>query len=131
MKKTNKLEISKEDLYADHKTMLLKKAPKVSLNKYYYCVNTFNNDEPVQLEGYVEAASEEAAIRELVTTGVVDSQGYEFLELKAMDGVDSGLMYGIVKEFENGTTLWYEPITDVVDGFVFRKQDRSIIRIWK
>lgn len=41
------------------------------------------------------------------------------------------LTYGIIKEFEDGTTLWYEPITDVIDAFVLRKQNGSIIRIYK
>ena len=41
------------------------------------------------------------------------------------------LMYGIIKEFEDHTILWYEPITDMIDGFVLRKQDGSIIRIYK
>jgi hypothetical protein len=40
------------------------------------------------------------------------------------------LGYGLIEEFENGTTLWYEPITDVIDGFVLRKRDGSIIRIY-
>lgn len=46
------------------------------------------------------------------------------------------LKYGIIKEFEDGTILWYEPITDTIDGFVLRKYDfveeiDEIIRIWK
>lgn len=32
-----------------------------------------------------------------------------------------GLQYGIVKEFEDGTILWFEPVTDEKDGFVLRK----------
>lgn len=38
--------------------------------------------------------------------------------------------YGLIEEFENGTTLWYEPITDVIDGFTLRNRDGSIIQIW-
>jgi polygalacturonase len=39
-------------------------------------------------------------------------------------------------EFEDGTILWYEPITDTIDGFVLRKYDfveeiDEIIRIWQ
>lgn len=30
------------------------------------------------------------------------------------------LAYGIIREFQDGTTLWYEPITDEIDGFVLR-----------
>ena len=40
------------------------------------------------------------------------------------------LGYGLIEEFEDGTTLWYEPITDVIDGFTLRKRDGSIIRIY-
>ena len=40
------------------------------------------------------------------------------------------LRYGFVEEFEDGTTLWYEPITDYLDGFVLRKRDGSIIRVY-
>lgn len=40
------------------------------------------------------------------------------------------LRYGLIEEFEDGTTLWYEPITDVIDGFTLRNQDGSIIRIY-
>lgn len=31
------------------------------------------------------------------------------------------LSYGIVKKYDNGTTLWFEPVTDELDGFVLRK----------
>lgn len=41
------------------------------------------------------------------------------------------LTYGIIKEFKNGTSLWYEPITDNLDGFVLRATDDDIIEIWK
>lgn len=51
------------------------------MNKYYYCVNTFQNDEPVQIDGYVFAESEEEAVRKLIDDDVVDSHRYEFLEL--------------------------------------------------
>ena len=36
------------------------------------------------------------------------------------------LAYGIVREYSNGTTLWFEPITDELDGFVLRKSGGSI-----
>ncbi|NBK99401.1 MAG: hypothetical protein EOM50_15545 [Erysipelotrichia bacterium] len=36
------------------------------------------------------------------------------------------LVYGIVMEYSNGTTLWFEPITDELDGFVLRKSGGSI-----
>ena len=51
------------------------------MNKYYYCVNTFNNDNPVQLDGYVKAESEEDAIQKLVDDGIIWPYGYEFLDL--------------------------------------------------
>lgn len=40
------------------------------------------------------------------------------------------LEYGIIREFENGTTLWYEPITDDFDGFVLRGFNGEVIKIW-
>ena len=52
------------------------------MNKYHYCVNTFKDGEPVQLNGDVEAESEEDAIRRLIDNGTVYSRGYEFLDLK-------------------------------------------------
>ena len=54
---------------------------KVVSYDYYYCVNTFKNDEPVQLDGYVNAENKEKAIQKLIDNGVIDSHGYEFLEL--------------------------------------------------
>lgn len=52
------------------------------MNKFYYCVNTFRNGEPVQLEGYVMADSEKDAIQELVDEEIIDLRSYEFLELE-------------------------------------------------
>lgn len=53
------------------------------INKYKYCVNTFNKDGyPAQYSGYVYGESEEDAIQELVKEGVVCERGYEFLELR-------------------------------------------------
>lgn len=51
------------------------------MNKYYYCVNTFQNNKPVQKQGYIEAESEEDAIQKLIDEGIVSPRGYEFLEL--------------------------------------------------
>lgn len=34
---------------------------------------------------------------------------------------DKELSYGIVKKYDNDTTLWFEPVTDELDGFVLRK----------
>ena len=51
------------------------------MDKYYYCVNTFRNDEPVQLEGFVFADSERDAVHELIDEEIIDSRSYEFLEL--------------------------------------------------
>ncbi len=44
--------------------------------------------------------------------------------------MDYGLTYGLVKEFENETELWFEPITDEIDGLVLRTSDGSIIQVW-
>ena len=52
------------------------------MSKYHYCVNTFKEDEPVQLYGDVEAETEKDAIQKLIDNGTVDPRGYEFLELK-------------------------------------------------
>ena len=41
------------------------------------------------------------------------------------------LDYGVVREFKDGTTLWYEPITDEINGFVLRDRDGYIIKVWK
>ena len=43
----------------------------------------------------------------------------------------NGFTYGVIREFENGNVLWYEPITDEIDGFVLRDNDGSIVRTWK
>jgi hypothetical protein len=51
------------------------------MNRYYYCVNTFKSDTPVQLEGFVKADSEEAVIGKLIQEGVIDPRSYEFLDL--------------------------------------------------
>ena len=39
---------------------------------------------------------------------------------------ENELTYGIIREYANGTTLWFEPITDTLDGFILRKSDHSI-----
>lgn len=48
-----------------------------------------------------------------------------------MNEMDYYLTYGIVREFSNCTVLWYEPITDEIDGFVLRASDGSIICVWQ
>ena len=53
----------------------------INMYKYYYFANTWKDDEPIQVEGYVEASSEDAAIYKLIDDGIVDSRGYEFLDL--------------------------------------------------
>lgn len=37
--------------------------------------------------------------------------------------------YGIVKEYEN-CTLWFEPITDELNGFVLRTKTDAIIEVY-
>lgn len=51
------------------------------MNKYYYCVNTFDGDEPVQLQGDIEADTEDDAIQKLIDDNTINAKGYEFLEL--------------------------------------------------
>lgn len=36
----------------------------------------------------------------------------------------TGLSYGCVQRYQDGTSLWYEPISDTADGFVLRKGRR-------
>ena len=52
------------------------------MNNYHYCVNTFKDNEPVQLYGDIEAENEEDAIQKLIDDGTVYPRAYEFLELK-------------------------------------------------
>ena len=33
------------------------------------------------------------------------------------------LTYGIIREYANGTTPWFESITDTLDGVILRKSD--------
>lgn len=40
------------------------------------------------------------------------------------------LEYGVIKEFENGVALWYEPVTDEIDGFVLRGPNDEVIKVW-
>ena len=35
-----------------------------------------------------------------------------------------GLSYGCVQRYHDGTSLWYEPISDTADGFVLRNGQR-------
>ena len=34
---------------------------------------------------------------------------------------ETSLAYGCVRQYQDGTSLWYEPISDTEDGFVLRK----------
>ena len=47
-----------------------------------------------------------------------------------MNEMDYGLTYGCVAEFLNDTSLWFEPITDEVDGLVLRDGDANIMLMW-
>ena len=58
------------------------------MNKYYYYVNTFQNNKPVQKQGYIEAESEEDAIQKLIDEGIVSPRGYEFLELYVVENTN-------------------------------------------
>lgn len=52
------------------------------MNKYSYCVNTFNKDDvPVQLSGIIEANNANDAIQKLIDYNIISSRSYEFLEL--------------------------------------------------
>lgn len=50
--------------------------------------------------------------------------------ITSMLATQQELSYGIVREYNNGTTLWFEPITDELDGFVLRKSDGTIQTIF-
>ena len=41
----------------------------------------------------------------------------------------NSLEYGVIMGFDNGVELWYEPITDEYDGFVFRNTNTSIMQV--
>lgn len=56
------------------------------MNKYYYCVNTFKDSEPVQISGYIKAKYETDVIQKLIDNGTIDPYSYEFLTLKNDDG---------------------------------------------
>ena len=43
--------------------------------------------------------------------------------------ITDSISYGIVKSYKDWD-LWFEPITDTIDGFVMRKNDGSIIGIF-
>lgn len=58
------------------------------MNKYYYCVNTFKDSEPVQLRGYIEARYETDAIQKLIDNGTIDPYSYEFLTLEEVKEYD-------------------------------------------
>jgi hypothetical protein len=52
------------------------------MNKYSYCVNTFNKDDvSVQLSGIIEANNANEAIQNLIDKNIINSHSYEFLEL--------------------------------------------------
>lgn len=61
------------------------------MNKYYYCVNTFDKDmNSIQLMDCIEAESKEDAIQKLIDNDTIDSRAYEFLELrKCVNGCNS------------------------------------------
>lgn len=42
---------------------------------------------------------------------------------------DSIITYGIVGRFE-GLEVWFEPITDEIDGFVIREPNGHIVRVY-
>lgn len=52
------------------------------MNKYYYSVSTFKNDERVQFSGDIEAENVSDAIQKLTDDGVLDEHGCESLEFK-------------------------------------------------
>lgn len=54
----------------------------------------------------------------------------EVLSGEIMNEMDYGLTYGCVAEFLNDTSLWFEPITDEIDGMVLRDGNASIIEMW-
>lgn len=40
------------------------------------------------------------------------------------------LNYGLVMRFRDGTDLYYEPLTDEIDGFVLRANDGDMLKSW-
>lgn len=56
--------------------------------KYYYCVNTFKDSEPVQISGYIKAKYETDVIQKLIDNGTIDPYSYEFLTLEEVKECD-------------------------------------------
>ena len=54
----------------------------------------------------------------------------EVLSGDDVNEMDYGLTYGCVAEFLNDTSLWFEPITDKIDGLVSRDGNASIMQMW-
>lgn len=52
------------------------------MNNYYYKVNVFDGDKAVPISGNIEAESAYIAIQKLIDDGIMDKEGYEFLELR-------------------------------------------------
>ena len=52
------------------------------------------------------------------------------LDTKEDVPVMSSLDYGIIYKFNNGYSLWYEPITDILDGFVIRDSKDNIYTVF-
>lgn len=99
------------------------------MKKYYYCVNTGKDGEPVQLKGYIEANSKEDAIQKLVDNGTVDHGWYEFLDLIEEDVLnflnevrDLQRKYGIYIGTEYDEVLDYDwderPYVSGIDTYV-------------
>ena len=63
----------------------------------------------------------------------LDVQCTEYEELRNKQGVTknrSRLSYGVIREYKDGTTLWYEPLTDRIYGFVLRASDGDVLKLW-
>jgi hypothetical protein len=50
-----------------------------------------------------------------------------YFEEKNSDKIE--LDYGCIKEYDD-CDLWFEPITDIIDGFVIRDKNDGIIKIF-
>lgn len=52
------------------------------------------------------------------------------LDTKEDVPVMSSLDYGVIYKFDNGYGLWYEPVTDILDGFVIRDSKDNIYTVF-
>ena len=51
-------------------------------------------------------------------------------EIPEDDLMNQELSHGLIKKYDNGTTLWFGAITDETDGFILRKSNTPIFSVF-